>query len=470
LDEAGAPTTILKFQEPFTIGSDPECDLAIESSLVSSRHAEVDYEDQCWWIRTAEGSKGVFLEGKQIDAIPLATGTTVMLGPSGPSLSFTIESRTEGDSRSRRRLRLPDPIRKVIRASTRIISVEEHKEILRRMVGRVEKLQSRKYLRIIAAIAVVGIAAAVYAYYKHTQYEKLEARAQDFFYQMKVFELGLSRLESRVVATGDSSVKAEVERSREKLRDLNASYDKYVDDLGIYKKGMDEKTRTIYRVARVFGECEVTMPDEFIKEVLKYIHEWRLSARLSSSLQRAKDHGYPGMIARAMLEQHLPPQFIYLALQESGFDSTLCGPPTRFGIAKGMWQFMPSTAQQYGLKTGPLVQLPRRDPRDDRHRAAKSTLAAAKYLRDIYETEAQASGLLVLASYNWGHNLVKGLIRELPENPRERNFWAFLKTYKSRIPKQTYDYVYFIFSAAVIGENPQLFGFNFDKPIDSQAL
>jgi hypothetical protein len=100
----------------------------------------------------------------------------------------------------------------------------------------------------------------------------------------------------------------------------------------------------------------------------------------------------------------------------------------------------------------------------------KSTRAAARYLRDIYETEAQASGLLVLASYNWGHNLVKGLIRELPENPRERNFWAFLKTYKSRVPKQTYDFVYYIFSAAVIGENPQLFGFSFDKPVDSQIL
>jgi membrane-bound lytic murein transglycosylase D len=338
------------------------------------------------------------------------------------------------------------------------------------MVGRVEKLETRKYLRIIAAIAVVGIAAVVYAYYKHTQYEKLEVQAQDFFYQMKVFELGLSRLESRLIVNGDSSAKGEVERSREKLKELNASYDKYVDDLGIYKEGMDEKTRTIYHVARVFGECEVNMPDEFIGEVEKYIHEWRLSDRLSSSLQRAKDRKYTGMIANAMLEQHLPPQFMYLALQESGFDSTLCGPPTRFGIAKGMWQFIPSTAQHYGLRTGPLIELPRRDPRDERHRVEKSTLAAAKYLRDIYETEAQASGLLVLASYNWGHNLVKGLIRELPENPRERNFWAFLTTYKSRIPKQTYDYVYLIFSAAVIGENPQLFGFNFDKPIASQAL
>jgi len=30
--------------------------------------------------------------------------------------------------------------------------------------------------------------------------------------------------------------------------------------------------------------------------------------------------------------------------------------------------------------------------------------------------------------------------------------------------------VYYIFSAAVIGENPELFGFKFDKPISSQAF
>jgi len=134
-----------------------------------------------------------------------------------------------------------------------------------------------------------------------------------------------------------------------------------------------------------------------------------------------------------------------------------------------MWQFIPSTAVQYGLRTGPLVRIARADPRDERHLSEKSTLAAAEYIRDIYDTEAQASGLLVLASYNWGPNAVRGLIRELPENPRQRNFWALLQAFHDRIPHQTYDYVYYIFSAAVIGDNPQLFGFSFDKPVTGSA-
>ena len=470
VEQPGAPAMILRFREPFTIGSDPECDLALESSKVSSRHAEVDYEDHCWWIRAVEGSKGIHLEHKEVEAVPLATGTVVRLGPSGPLLSFVVEPPDREPGRSHRILRLPDPLRKVIRASTRIISVEEHKEILRRMVKRAERLQTRKYFRIVAALSIVGLAAGGYAYYKNAQYREIEARAEDVFYRMKELELGFSRLEGRLAASGDTSVRAETARLWKKLEELNDSYDSYVDDLGIYKEGRDEKTRAIYRAARLFGECDVAVPEGFVQEVEHYIHEWKLSDRLNSAMLRAKEHGYDQLIARQMSRQHLPPQFLYLALQESGFDSSLCGPPTYFGIAKGMWQFIPSTAVRYGLKTGPLVRIPRSDPRDEREHVEKSTIAAARYLRDIYDTEAQASGLLVMASYNWGHNVVRSLIRELPENPRERNFWTFLKTHKTKIPKQTYDYVYFVFSAAVIGENPELFGFKFDKPAEGGTL
>ena len=76
-----------------------------------------------------------------------------------------------------------------------------------------------------------------------------------------------------------------------------------------------------------------------------------------------------------------------------------------------------------------------------------------------------ASGLLVLASYNWGHNNVRKLIQKLPVNPKERNFWRLLKI--NKVPQQTYDYVYYVFSAAVIGENPSLFGFGFKNPLKS---
>ncbi|MEA2257482.1 MAG: rane-bound lytic murein transglycosylase, partial [Acidobacteriaceae bacterium] len=46
-----------------------------------------------------------------------------------------------------------------------------------------------------------------------------------------------------------------------------------------------------------------------------------------------------------------------------------------------------------------------------------------------------------------------------------RNFWKLLSKHRDKIPQETYDYVFYIASAAVIGENPRLFGFDFDNPL-----
>jgi hypothetical protein len=207
------------------------------------------------------------------------------------------------------------------------------------------------------------------------------------------------------------------------------------------------------------------MPQEFLNEVYKYIKEWKTTDRLQKALTTATENRFNDTITRIMLENHLPPQFFYLALQESNFNVKTVGPRTRFGIAKGVWQFIPATAARYGLQNGPLVGLPQYDPKDERFHFEKATRAAARYIRDIYDTEAQASGLLVLASYNWGERKVAELIQKMPLNPQQRNFWELLRLYRREIPRQTYDYVFHIFSAAVIGENPALFGFSAENPL-----
>jgi hypothetical protein len=144
-----------------------------------------------------------------------------------------------------------------------------------------------------------------------------------------------------------------------------------------------------------------------------------------------------------------------------------------------MWQFIPSTGRRFGLVVGPREEMRVYDPMDERHDLVRSTEAAAKYLLDIYSTLAQASGLLVIASYNWGeHRVVNKLeslpgpqsipveaLEGIPEDPRERNYWRFLGEYSDRMPAETKDYVLKIFAAAVIGQNPRLFGIELDNPL-----
>src|SRR5690606_18458169 len=145
------------------------------------------------------------------------------------------------------------------------------------------------------------------------------------------------------------------------------------------------------------------------------------------------------------------------------------GPRTRWGIAKGMWQFIPETGRAYGLVVGPREEQRVYDPQDERHDVPAATDAAARYLLEIYGQLAQASGLLAMASYNWGERRVVGRLQELlagiPDDPQARSYWRFLTEYSERMPDETKDYVLKIFAAAVIGQDPRLFGFDFDNPL-----
>jgi membrane-bound lytic murein transglycosylase D len=456
LEREGVPELTLHFRDRFLVGSGQQCDVTLTDPDVSATHAEIYPENGKWYVRDCEGTSGTFMDGRRITVEQLREKCQVLFGTGGVILGFEV-----GEAKPRI---LSAGLRTFFQRSG-FVAIGEHKAILLRAISGLRRVQKRKYLKYIVALGVIGLGAAIFAYIQNQKVQKQEEGAREIFYQMKELELVVGRLQMQLSAHPDSASRAEASLSWAKLRELNASYEKYISDLGVYGKEMTEAEKAIYRTARVFGECELTMPKEFVSEVKNYIGLWKRSDRLARALRRAQSHGYTEKITHSLLAVHMPPQFFYLALQESEFDTAAIGPPTRFGIAKGMWQFIPATALQYGLRTGPLVQLPRMDPRDDRHRAGKANDAAAKYLRDIYNGEAQASGLLVIASYNWGHNMVRGLIRNMPENPRERNFWKFLATYKDRIPHETYDYVFYIVSAAVIGENPGLFGFSFDNPL-----
>ena len=71
----------------------------------------------------------------------------------------------------------------------------------------------------------------------------------------------------------------------------------------------------------------------------------------------------------------------------------------------------------------------------------------------------------MMDSYNWGQRRVNRLIKTMPENAQERNFWLLLEKYIKQIPAETYDYVLRIFAAAVIGDHPGLFGFDFENSL-----
>ncbi len=464
IEKGKAEKAEFRFTKPFRIGRDPSCEVQLSDSAVSRFHAEIWCAGDEWWVLDLQSANGVYVDGKKVERAALERDARIELGMNGPRLSLKIEGISQGES-TQMDLDSLTHFKKRYFGNAAGDDVGKRTMMIRQAFKQVQKKQKRKYAWIIAVFACLFLAAGTYAVLKHVEVRKQKLLAEDIFYTMKSLEVEFAGFLKAARSSKDAESQQRLSAYRSRRKEMEESYKEFLDSLKIYGEELSEEERTILRIARTFGECEINMPSSFVEEVLAYIKKWQSSDRLEKAIDRARRNRYASKITEAMLAQDLPPQFFYLALQESNFDLKAVGPKTNFGIAKGMWQFIPSTATFYGLETGPLLYLRRPDPRDERHHFEKSTEAAARYLRDIYDTDAQASGLLVIASYNWGERRVNKLIRKMPENPKERNFWRLLEKTRKRIPQQTYDYVLYIFSAAVIGENPGLFGFDFENPL-----
>ena len=114
----------------------------------------------------------------------------------------------------------------------------------------------------------------------------------------------------------------------------------------------------------------------------------------------------PFKLIDAILTRYgLPKEVKYLAVIESELKPTALSPVG----ARGPWQLMPETAQLLGLTIN--------SGEDDRIQYYKSTVAAAKYLKDLYSEFGD--WLLVVAAYNGGSAQVNRAIQKAGS----RNFW-----------------------------------------------
>ena len=462
---------VFRFSAPFNIGRDHDCDVRVNDVHVSRKHVAAVFEKGAWCLRDLKSANGIFVDGRRVDTVAIVESLSISLGADGPSLTFEVEGIG-----TRRRTPLAQTVQQGAGETRMIASYEERyfgaragnervggrTMMIRRAFENVQKKQKRRLWLAIGFAVAATLTAGSYALYKHSQQKEQQVVAEELFYQMKALDVQLARLEQRLAPT-DAEGRKQLTSNLARRRELETTYDRFLTVLNLYDQKLSEEDRLILRITRLFGECELAAPEDYLKEVKNYIRRWQSSQRFARGVKLAQEMGYVKPITDELLAQNLPPQYFYLALQESDFNPFISGPPTRWGIAKGMWQFIPETGARYGLSIGPLAKSPTPDPLDDRQQWQKATRAAARYIKDIYATDAQASGLLVIASYNWGEQRIIDILKTMPDNPQERNLWKVLE--KHRMPDQTYNYVFSILSAAVIGENPRLFGFDFDNPL-----
>ncbi len=154
--------------------------------------------------------------------------------------------------------------------------------------------------------------------------------------------------------------------------------------------------------------------------VRSYIKRYTDPSGLMSRVLSLAQYYFP-MIEEELLKADLPVELRAMAIIESALQATAY---SRAGAA-GLWQFMPVTARAYGLEVNSMV--------DERYDPAKSTVAACKYMKDLYNMYNDWS--LAIAAYNCGPGNVNKAIARTGGNPS--SFWDVYW----RLPRETRGYV-----------------------------
>ena len=199
------------------------------------------------------------------------------------------------------------------------------------------------------------------------------------------------------------------------------------DNINYVLKGLEAKDKSTDKI-----------PTDVLKERLQHLDNTTpffveynpiLENVINSYLKYRKKY-YPRLMAKAeyyfpMFEKYLdqfdvPLEMKYLAIVESTLN-----PKARSRVgARGLWQFMYLTGKQYKLNVNSYV--------DDRQDPIKATIAACKYLSDLYNIFGDWD--LALAAYNSGPGNVSKAIKR---SGGYRNYWN-LRQY---LPRETAGYV-----------------------------
>lgn len=154
--------------------------------------------------------------------------------------------------------------------------------------------------------------------------------------------------------------------------------------------------------------------------VRSYIEMYTNRNRNSVAVMLGKGRYYNPIFENALDKYGLPNELKYLPVIESAINPVAV---SRAG-ATGLWQFMVATGKMYDLEVNSLVD-ERRDPQ-------RSTDAAARYLRDLFEIYNDWN--LVIAAYNCGPGNVNKAIRR---SGGQSDYW----TIYPYLPKETRGYV-----------------------------
>lgn len=148
-------------------------------------------------------------------------------------------------------------------------------------------------------------------------------------------------------------------------------------------------------------ELESAPKLELNSSLISFVKNYNTKNGKQLDIAKQKKQKYFTLLDSVLRENEVPAELKYLAFIESGME---LNPTSRTG-AIGPWALMPDAAKRYGLKVG---------KNDERLSYAKSTAAAAKILKDMYEE--YGDWLTAIAAYNCGPGTMQRAIKKAGSN------------------------------------------------------
>lgn len=260
------------------------------------------------------------------------------------------------------------------------------------------------------------------------------------FFRIKSTQGTISELQ-KVKKTNDS---LKIEPNHSNQLDLFRSLFNASDYPPIYK---DTIEFFLYEILYGLGYTDYQIPPQMTEAVKRHLATYSQTRRsMTGRLLKRKELYFP-MIQKIFAEKNIPSQLAYISMLESGFNPKALS----HAGARGLWQFMPHTAQKYGLKIDTFS--------DERIDPQKATYAAAEYLKDLIGIfGANSSIMLVMAAYNAGEKRIMDALRKIDDPIRNRDFWYIYQM--GYLSEETNEYIPMILALMIIDNNREYFGFS----------
>ncbi len=182
-----------------------------------------------------------------------------------------------------------------------------------------------------------------------------------------------------------------------------------------------------------------------IQQYINY-YQGRGRATMEGGLRRSGQ--YMKMARQIFKEEGVPVDITWLGQVESAWRPKAVS----WAAASGLWQFIPSTGREYGLRQTAWI--------DERNSFEQATRASARYLKSL-ATRYRGNWELAMAAYNTG----AGNIDRAISRTGTANFW----TIYPYIAQETRNYVPNILATILIAKNPEKYGFKNIRPEPAMA-